>query len=188
MVKSPVSYQISKLVREYGVPHKQAIAIALNMNSKGRLGVKGGYIRSPRKSYISRSKYRSPKYKSPKRKSSPKRGSPKYKSPKRKSSPKRDSPKYKSPKRKSSPKRDSPKYKSPKRKSPKRDSTKLLKSPTRDQKVLRTRKSGAPRESATLYELGTILLGTDGNMYKIIKSGSSRRWSKMHPVLALSYS
>ena len=156
MVKSPVSYQISKLVREYGVPHKQAIAIALNMNSKGRLGVKGGYIRSPRKSYISRSKYRSPKYKSPKRKSSPKR--------------------------------DSPKYKSPKRKSPKRDSTKLLKSPTRDQKVLRTRKSGAPRESATLYELGTILLGTDGNMYKIIKSGSSRRWSKMHPVLALSYS
>tara|TARA_A100001388_G_scaffold157888_1_gene117775 strand:+ start:325 stop:729 length:405 start_codon:yes stop_codon:yes gene_type:complete len=132
MVKSPVSYKISKLVRE-GVSHKQAVAIALNMNSKGRLGVKGGYKRSPR--------YRSPlKYKSPK-------------------------------------------YKSPKLKSPSmRNSSKLLKSPkhtSKDNRILRTRKGGAPRESATLYKLGTKLLGTDGSMYKVIRLASSRKWSKL---------
>ena len=54
-MKSPVSRKISKLVRE-GYPHKQAVAIALNMQSKGRLGHKGGYRRKSRKKSRRKSK------------------------------------------------------------------------------------------------------------------------------------
>lgn len=39
-----VGDKISKL-RAEGKPQKQAIATAINMNSKGRLGPKGGYKR-----------------------------------------------------------------------------------------------------------------------------------------------
>ena len=46
--RSPVSYKISKLVRE-GVPHKQAVAMALSMHDAGRLGPRGGYIRAIRR-------------------------------------------------------------------------------------------------------------------------------------------
>ena len=44
MPKSPVSHKISKLVRE-GVPHRQAVAIALSMDAQNRLGPLGGYKR-----------------------------------------------------------------------------------------------------------------------------------------------
>ena len=43
--KSRVGYKISKLVKE-GKPHNQAVAIALNMEKNGRLGPRGGYIKS----------------------------------------------------------------------------------------------------------------------------------------------
>lgn len=45
MTKTSVGYKISKLVRS-GTPHKQAVAIALSMKAKGRLGPRGGYKRS----------------------------------------------------------------------------------------------------------------------------------------------
>ena len=40
--RSPVGIQIGKLMKK-GYPHKQAVAIALNMEARGRLGPKGGY-------------------------------------------------------------------------------------------------------------------------------------------------
>jgi hypothetical protein len=40
--KNVVSKKISKLSHE-GYPHKQAIAIAINMNREGRLTESGGY-------------------------------------------------------------------------------------------------------------------------------------------------
>ena len=56
--KSPVSKKISKLVRE-GVPHRQAVAMALSMKNSGRLGPRGGYRRSrPRKSRSKRRNYK----------------------------------------------------------------------------------------------------------------------------------
>ena len=41
------------------------------------------------------------------------------------------------------------------------------------------RKGGAPIRTATCYTLGYIKKGTDGNKYKVVKIGSSRRWSKV---------
>lgn len=40
---TPVGYKIKKLMKE-GYPHKQAIAIALKMNEKGKLGPRGGLL------------------------------------------------------------------------------------------------------------------------------------------------
>lgn len=40
---TPVGYKIKKLMKE-GYPHKQAIAIALSLNEKGRLGPRGGLL------------------------------------------------------------------------------------------------------------------------------------------------
>lgn len=42
------SAKISKLVHE-GMPQKQAVATALNMEREGHLGPKGGYKRSKKK-------------------------------------------------------------------------------------------------------------------------------------------
>ena len=43
--KTPAGYKISKLVNK-GYPHKQAVAIALNLERRGKLGPRGGYRRS----------------------------------------------------------------------------------------------------------------------------------------------
>ena len=43
--KTPVGYKISKLINK-GYPHKQAVAIALNLERRGKLGPRGGYRRS----------------------------------------------------------------------------------------------------------------------------------------------
>lgn len=43
---------------------------------------------------------------------------------------------------------------------------------------LRSKGRKAPKQSATLYNLGTRRRGIDGNMYKVIRAGKSRRWSK----------
>jgi len=40
---TPVGYKIKKLMKE-GYPHKQAVAIALKLNEKGRLGPRGGLL------------------------------------------------------------------------------------------------------------------------------------------------
>jgi|TARA_R100000455_G_scaffold18315_1_gene9007 hypothetical protein len=40
--KTPVNKKISKLKKE-GKPRKQAVAIALTMKRKGKLGPRGGY-------------------------------------------------------------------------------------------------------------------------------------------------
>ena len=42
MPRSAVSHKITKLVHS-GTPHRQAVAIALNMDRRGRLGPRGGY-------------------------------------------------------------------------------------------------------------------------------------------------
>ena len=44
-----VSAKISHLVKQEGMPQKQAVAVALNMQRKGRLGQKGGYRRASSK-------------------------------------------------------------------------------------------------------------------------------------------
>lgn len=41
--KSAESKKISKLVRDEGMPQKQAVAVALNMKREGRLTRGGGY-------------------------------------------------------------------------------------------------------------------------------------------------
>lgn len=41
---TPVGYKIKKLMKE-GYPHKQAIAISMSLNEKGRLGPRGGLIK-----------------------------------------------------------------------------------------------------------------------------------------------
>lgn len=43
-MKSAVGKKIGKLRKE-GVPQKQAVATALNMKKKGKLGPRGGYKR-----------------------------------------------------------------------------------------------------------------------------------------------
>ena len=43
----------------------------------------------------------------------------------------------------------------------------------------KVRKGGAPIRSATCYTIGYKQKGTDGKMYKVIKSGKSRRWVKL---------
>tara|TARA_B100001287_G_C22665250_1_gene522499 strand:- start:510 stop:968 length:459 start_codon:yes stop_codon:yes gene_type:complete len=48
---TPVGYKIKKLMKE-GYPHKQAIAIALKMNQKGRLGPRGGKVRFGKKEFL----------------------------------------------------------------------------------------------------------------------------------------
>ena len=45
--KSPVSWKISKLIKE-GKSQKQAVAIALSMQNQGRLGPRGGYLKNPK--------------------------------------------------------------------------------------------------------------------------------------------
>lgn len=40
-------------------------------------------------------------------------------------------------------------------------------------------KRPSPSSSATEYRIGSKKRGNDGNMWKIIKSGNSRRWSKV---------
>ena len=57
--KSPVSWKIRKLMQE-GKPQKHAVAIALKMNSEGRLGPRGGYLKNPKPQRCS-SKVRDPK-------------------------------------------------------------------------------------------------------------------------------
>ena len=45
------------------------------------------------------------------------------------------------------------------------------------QKIMKKkRKSGAPKQTATCYTLGHRKKGTNGKMFKVIKSGNSRRW------------
>ena len=46
--KTPVGYKISKLMKK-GMPHRQAVAVALSMEQKGQLGPRGGYRRAPKK-------------------------------------------------------------------------------------------------------------------------------------------
>ena len=71
--KSPVSMKIKKLIKE-GYPRKQAIAIALSMKSRNRLGPRGGYKRSSRKKSRKRSsRKRSPRRSRRSRKRSPRR-------------------------------------------------------------------------------------------------------------------
>ena len=41
------------------------------------------------------------------------------------------------------------------------------------------RKGGAPKESATCYTIGHKKKGTNGKLYKVVKSGKSRRWVKV---------
>ena len=38
------------------------------------------------------------------------------------------------------------------------------------------RKGGAPKESATEFNLGDVREGTDGRLYRVIKIGKSQRW------------
>lgn len=40
---TPVGYKIKKLMKE-GYPHKQAVAIALSLNERGKLGPRGGVL------------------------------------------------------------------------------------------------------------------------------------------------
>ena len=48
----------------------------------------------------------------------------------------------------------------------------------------KTRKGGAPEQSATYYTIGTRKKGTDGGTYRVVKSGESRRrWSKVSTVV-----
>jgi hypothetical protein len=49
MAKNGVSKKISHLVREEGVPQKQAVAMSLSMKRAGRLTEEGRYIRKKRK-------------------------------------------------------------------------------------------------------------------------------------------
>jgi len=93
-MSNKLSKKISILIKE-GMPKKQAIAIALSMQTHGRIGPKGEYIRKKRRS-PKKKKRRSPKKKrrSPKKK----RRSPKKKrrSPKKKRrSPKKKKSKFK---------------------------------------------------------------------------------------------
>jgi len=53
--KSVVSKKISHLVKREGVPQEQAVAMAINMNKKGRLTKEGGYIPVKKKSSTVRS-------------------------------------------------------------------------------------------------------------------------------------
>lgn len=46
---SPVSKKISHLVKDEGVPQRQAVAMSLNMQREGRLTSSGGYRRAKRK-------------------------------------------------------------------------------------------------------------------------------------------
>jgi hypothetical protein len=47
--RTPESKKISHLVREEGVPQRQAVAMALSMKRAGRLTKEGGYRRVGRK-------------------------------------------------------------------------------------------------------------------------------------------
>lgn len=47
--RTPVSKKISHLVKEEGVPQRQAVAMSLNMQREGRLTRTGGYRRARRK-------------------------------------------------------------------------------------------------------------------------------------------
>lgn len=57
MTRSAVSHKISKL-RRRGVPHRQAVAMALRMKRSGRLGPLGGYRRSRSSTRRRSAKYR----------------------------------------------------------------------------------------------------------------------------------
>lgn len=48
---TPVGYKIKKLMKE-GYPHRQAVAIALNMNERGCLGPRGGKVCFGRKQFL----------------------------------------------------------------------------------------------------------------------------------------
>ena len=48
---TPVGYKIKKLMKD-GYPHKQAIAIALNMNERGCLGPRGGKVCFGQKQFL----------------------------------------------------------------------------------------------------------------------------------------
>jgi len=46
--QNKVSAKIRHLIKKEGVSQKQAVATAINMNAKNRLGPKGGYKAAPK--------------------------------------------------------------------------------------------------------------------------------------------